>query len=121
LLTGYSSVFEENEAQPTDMVGSQNQKMLANCDTLSTVTSFSVLYGEGNYEAATEALMYRAGSLATITQTIEEQDLINGITSQIPSIRALMQSGQYDDPAILKFVEAITKYSLFCLNISLSE
>jgi len=123
LLTGCSSKSDKNNESPTDMASSQNQKMLANCDTLQNVTTpFSEAYAAGNYEAATESLMFRAGSLATITQTTEEADLINGITSQIPSVRALMQSGQYDDKAIvLEFLPAITKYSLFCFNIAFSE
>lgn len=123
LVSGCGSESDSDEASPTDMAGNQNQKMLANCDTLQNVTSpFAEAYATGNYDAATEALMVRAGSLATITQTTEEADLINGITSQIPSVQMLMQSGQYNDKAIvLEFLPAIAKYSVFCFSLAFSE
>ena len=123
LVSGCGSDSDGDEASSSGMAGSQNQKILANCDTLQNVTSpFAEAYAEGNYDAATEALMVRAGSLATITQTVEESDLINAITMQIPPVQMLMQSGKYNDKTIvLEFLPAIAKYSAFCFSLAFAE
>ena len=106
LLSGCGSKSDGDEASSSGMAGSQNQKMLANCDTLQNGTSaFTDEYFKGNYAAATEALMVRPGSLATISQTEEENKLINDITSQIPTALSLMQSGKYQELLTSDFIE----------------
>jgi len=122
LLSGCGSKSDGDEASSSGMAGSQNQKMLANCDTLQNVTSaFTDEYFKGNYAAATEALMVRPGSLATITQTEEENKLMNDITSQIPTALSLMQAGKYQEILTSDFMIAITKYNGFCLSVALAE
>lgn len=122
LVSGCGSKSDSDEAASSGIASSQNQKMLDNCDTLEVVTSpFAAAYAEGNYVAATEALTVRAGSLATVSQTVEESDLINAITMQIPAVQMLIQSGQYADQTVVDFVVAVAKYSGFCFSLAFAE
>jgi PBP1b-binding outer membrane lipoprotein LpoB len=122
LLSGCGSKSDGDEVSSSGMASSQNQKMLANCDTLQNVTSaFTDEYFKGNYAAATEALMVRPGSLATISQTEEENKLINDITSQIPTALSLMQAGNYQEILTSDFMLAINKYNGFCLSVAFAE
>ena len=122
LLSGCGSESDGGEASSSGMAGSQNQKILANCDTLQNVTSaFGDEYFKGNYAAATEALMVRPGSLATITQTEEENKLISDITSQIPTALSLMQAGKYQEILTSDFMLAINKYNGFCVSVAFAE
>jgi hypothetical protein len=119
---GSNSESDSDEASSSGIASSQNQKMLDNCDTLEVVTSpFAEAYAKGNYVAATEALTVRAGSLATVSQTVEESDLINAITMQIPTVKMLIQSGQYADQTVMDFLVAGAKYSAFCFNLAFAE
>jgi hypothetical protein len=122
-LTGCSSESSPNESSKISKVDSKTQKMIDNCETLNEVIiPFSEAYYAGDYEGATEALMFRAGSLATITQTEKENKLITDIVSQIDSVRSLMQSGQYDDNSILlDFLIPITVYNTFCFSLNFPE
>ena len=122
LVSGCGSESDGDEASSSGMAGSQNQKILANCDTLQNVTSaFTDEYFKGNYAAATEALMVRPGSLATITQTEEENKLISDVTSQIPTALSLMQAGKYQEIITSDFMFAINKYNGFCLSVAFAE
>jgi hypothetical protein len=122
-LTGCSSESNPNESSKINKVDSKTQKMIDNCETLDEVIMpFSEAYYAGDYESATEALMFRAGSLATISQTDKENKLITDIVSQIDSVRLLMQSGQYEDKSILlDFLVPITVYAAFCFSLDFPE
>jgi hypothetical protein len=99
------------------------QEMLGNCDRIQTVTSaFTEEYFNGNYTAATAALMVRVDSLAPIRHTEEENILINDITSQILKVMNLMSTGKYNDNAIVfDFLTAINSYNSFCVDLFLTE
>jgi len=119
-LTSCGSDSIQSESSKSSKINSTSQKMLDNCDSVQTVTAvFTHEYTSGNYGAASEALLNWPGS--HITQSDKETNLINDINRQISPVLSLMKSGQYDDKAILDFMQTIATYNAFCFDLAFAE
>jgi PBP1b-binding outer membrane lipoprotein LpoB len=122
LLSGCGSESVEMETSVQNPEEVTKTKILENCALIQEVTSaFTTEFALGNYTGAAEALVVTPGSLSTITQTEEESNLINAITLKMPSVVALLRSGEYQDAVVLEFLQAVSAYSMFCLNLNFSE